>query len=365
MMEVIQAQPGFQVDALSTCADIAILGGAAGAGKTFTLLLEAARNIEVPGFGGVIFRRTSPQIRNEGGLLDTSKQIYHRLGGGLREFITQWYFGNGNTIKFNHLQYDKDVLDWQGSQVCFIGFDELTHFSEYQFWYMLSRNRSSCGVRPYVRATCNPDPESWVAGLIEWYINPETGFPISERAGVLRYFVRIADNMIWGSTKDEVLDKVKEVEAFKETMSEALKTGLKWQDLIKSFTFIPGTIYENRKLLSADPAYLGNLLALTEQEQNQLLRGNWKMSADGMNLFSWAAINQIFDNYSILSLNKYITVGRQSLPLCRVIGGYWLWRIGFITWIQSASMVSFANWLCHASECVCVINDHSLNSETF
>ena len=84
------------------------------------------------------------------------------------------------------------VYDWQGAQITLICFDELTHFSAHQFFYMVSRNRSTCGVRPYIRATCNPDADSWVADLLAWWIDQETGLPIRERAGVVRYYIRIA-----------------------------------------------------------------------------------------------------------------------------------------------------------------------------
>jgi hypothetical protein len=60
-----------------------------------------------------------------------------------------------------------------------IGFDELTHFSESQFFYMLSRNRSMCGVRPYVRATTNPDADSWVATFIALVDRPGHGLSVT------------------------------------------------------------------------------------------------------------------------------------------------------------------------------------------
>lgn len=306
-MKEIRPQQGFQVDALSTPADIAFLGGAAGAGKTFVLLMEAIRNINTKNFGGVIFRRTSPQIRNEGGLLDTSKQLYYHLGGSLREMNMEWCFPSDVKLKFNHLQYDDTVLDWQGSQIPFLGFDELTHFSEYQFLYMLSRNRSTCGVRPYVRATMNPDPDSWVYHWVEWFIDETTGYPIPERCGQLRYFIRLQNNMVWGNTKQEVLDIVTKDESFLEVMNESKAAGLQPEDLIKSFTFIPGSIYSNKELLKTNPDYLGNLLSLTEQEQLQLLRGNWRISMDGLALFDWKCTNQIFDNYSTPSTFSCIT----------------------------------------------------------
>ena len=51
----IAPQPGPQSAFLRSDADIAIYGGAAGGGKTYALLLEALRNVDVPGFGAVIF----------------------------------------------------------------------------------------------------------------------------------------------------------------------------------------------------------------------------------------------------------------------------------------------------------------------
>lgn len=72
---------------------------------------------------------------------------------------------------------------------------------------MMSRNRSTCGVRPYIRATCNPDADSWVAELIAWWIDQDTGYPIPERSGRIRYFIRYDDKMIWGDTRQELVSK--------------------------------------------------------------------------------------------------------------------------------------------------------------
>ena len=93
---------------------------------------------------------------------------------GMRE----WRWPRAGRIKFSHLQFDSTVYDWQGAQITLICFDELTHFTAHQFFYMVSRNRSTCGVRPYIRATCNPDADSWVADFLVWWINSETGLPI-------------------------------------------------------------------------------------------------------------------------------------------------------------------------------------------
>lgn len=256
---VIKPQPGPQERFLASQADIAIFGGGAGGGKTFGLLVEPLRHTDNKDFGGVIFRRTSPQIRNEGGLWDESAKLYPLFGATPKESITSWIFPSSSKIKFQHLEYDKTIYDHQGAQYPFIGFDELTHFTEKQFFYLLSRNRSTCGVRPYVRATCNPDPDSWVASFISWWINQDTGTAIPERSGVIRWFIRLDDKFLWGDSKQELSD----------LYGEDKKP--------KSVTFIHASVYDNKILLEKDPGYIANLQALPSVERGRLLDCNWKI----------------------------------------------------------------------------------------
>jgi predicted phage terminase large subunit-like protein len=277
MIEAIKPHPA-QERFLSTPADIAVFGGAAGGGKTWGLLIEPIRHVHNPNFSAVIFRRTSPQIRNEGGLWDESHRIYPALGATSHEVMLEWRFPSGATVRFAHMQHEKNRFDWQGAQIPMIGFDELTHFTEQQFFYMFSRNRSTCGVRPYIRATCNPDAGSWVAEFLSWWIDQETGYPIPDRAGRLRYMTRINDVIHWADKPDELIPLLP-----KEIASE-MDAGL----LIKSVTFIPATIYDNPTLLAANPEYLANLMALPLVERERLLGGNWKISAeDGIFRRDW------------------------------------------------------------------------------
>ena len=190
---ILAPQKGPQERFLATSADICIYGGAAGGGKTFGLLLEPLRHMKNKDFNSVIFRRDYTQVTSPGGLWDSSKKIYSYVQGcyPLKTPKLHWTFKSGASVNFAHLGSDEDCLSWQGSQVTMIGFDELTHFSEYQFFYMLSRNRTDSGVAPYVRATCNPDADSWVAEFIKWWIDQDTGYPIPERSGKIRWMVRL------------------------------------------------------------------------------------------------------------------------------------------------------------------------------
>ncbi len=267
----IEPQPGKQTLFFKSKADIAIFGGSAGGGKSWSLLVEPLRHIHKKGFSGIIFRRTYPQIMNPGGLWDASTNIYPILKA--KSSDTSWYFDNGDfktEINFSHMQLEKDKFNFQGAEIPFIGFDELTHFSEGQFFYMLSRNRSTCGVKPYIRATCNPDPDSWLRQFLDWWIDPVTGLAIEERAGVLRYFFRQDGKFTWGSTPEEVI------------ASNPYAT----KELLKTVTFIPAKLDDNPILTQKDPGYRANLQSQSQYEQDILLHGNWNAKKHFGNVFS-------------------------------------------------------------------------------
>lgn len=325
MAEVITIRPqdGYQMKALSSSADIVIGGGAAGSGKTYSLLLDPLRDVENKGFGGVIFRRTGPQIKSEGGLWDTSMDIYPHVGAIPKSTTSEWFFKSGAKIKFSHMEYEKNMLDWQGSQIPFIGFDELTHFSKKVFFYMLSRNRSTCGVKPYVRATCNPDPESWVAELISWWIDPETGFPIPERDGVVRFFVVYGDEYVWGDTKEEVIEKSW---SFLEPIVN--QSGIDPKEFVKSLTFVHGSIYQNKALLDVNPAYLGNLVSQDDATRSQLLEGNWKVKISDQDIYDYYSFIGAFNSrYTVQKPGRYITADIALEGSDKFVIGYWNGRV--------------------------------------
>ncbi len=289
---IISPQKGPQEMFLSSSADIVIYGGAAGGGKTYALLLEPLRHHNNGKFGCVIFRKNSNQIFAEGGLWDTAYSIYPYVGGVPKITPTpSWTFPSGMKVSFGHLDRKDDVLKWQGSQIAMIAFDELTHFTQSQFFYMLSRNRSSSGVSGYIRATCNPDADSWVADLIKWWWDPDTGYPIPERSGVVRYFVRVNGELYWGDTKESLCFELGL------TDEEALQ--------VKSMTFISSKLSDNKILMENDPSYLANLKALPIVEQERLLHGNWKIRPAAGLFFKRSQIGEIL-NEAPNDIVKYV-----------------------------------------------------------
>ena len=284
---ILAPQKGPQEMFLATSADICIYGGAAGGGKTFGLLLEALRHKNNRNFNSVIFRRDYTQVTSPGGLWDSSRKIYSHVKGcyPLKTPKLHWVFQSGASVNFAHLGRDEDCDAWQGSQITMIGFDELTHFSEYQFFYMLSRNRTDSGVSPYVRATCNPDADSWVAEFIKWWIDQETGYPIPERSGRIRWMVRLNEVIYWFDSREDAV-------------MAAVQNGIEEREAVimpKSVTFIASTLQDNKILMKNDPGYLANLQALALVERERLLNGNWKIKPAAGSFFKRTQIGAILD----------------------------------------------------------------------
>lgn len=270
MIQAVQPQPR-QAIFLASPADIVIFGGAAGGGKTFALLMEALRHQAVAGFGAVIFRRTVPELMKQGGIWDEAGRMFPLLGARPNENRHEYIFRSGARIGFGSLQYEADVQDWRSSQIALLAFDQLETFTQQQFFYMLSRNRSTCGVQPYVRATCNPEP-GWLADFLSWWI-ADDGYAILDRVGRVRWMVRVRDDLLdWADTPQEL---------------QRRHPGA----LPKSVTFIVSTVYDNDVLLRTDPGYLANLQALPLVDRERLLGdakrgGNWKIKPAAGKIFN-------------------------------------------------------------------------------
>ena len=269
-----------QFDFMSSEADICIYGGSAGGGKTWALLMDPIAFVEdYPTYNCVIFRRTIPDITRPGALWDESVKVYTQFEAIPNLSNHSWVFPSGAKVTFAGMQYEQDLTSWRGAQIPAIHFDQLETFTEQQFFYMLSRNRSTCGVRPYVRATCNPEP-GWLADFLSWWI-AEDGYADLSRAGKIRWMVNIENTLYWGDTAEELQEKFP-------------------KSLPLSVTFIPATIYDNQILLKENPGYLANLQGLSKVDRERLLGdeqrgGNWKIKPEAGNVFNRDWFNIVTD----------------------------------------------------------------------
>lgn len=135
----------------------AFYGGAAGGGKSDALLMAALQYVDNPQYAALLLRRTFKALALPEALLDRSK-IWFTGKAKWDKDSNSWIFPSGAKIVFGYLESDRDVEQYQSAAFQYIGFDELTQFTEYQYRYMHSRTRRLEGsdIPIRVRGASNP-----------------------------------------------------------------------------------------------------------------------------------------------------------------------------------------------------------------
>lgn len=246
----------------------------AGSGKSYILQLLPLMMIDDPKTNIVMMRRTNPQIKGQGGIFETGLGIYNSLPPKIRpkvrnqdmEVIFPRYdeFGkkhfDGATIKYQQAEnVEQSKLNMQGLQFTGIFIDEATQFDFSQLEYFMSRLRSQSKHFSRMVMSCNPDPDHELRRMIDWYLD-ESGYPIPERDGAVRYFAQISGEFIWGDSREELGEKLGIPEK-------------DWEAKLLSFSFVSGTIYDNPPMIKNNPSYLAFLEGLNDVDKAQLLHG--------------------------------------------------------------------------------------------
>lgn len=149
----------------------AFYGGAAGPGKSTALLMAALQYVDVPGYAALLLRRTFPQLKQPGALMDIADRWLGPTDAIYSSMDHKWTFPSGAVLQFGYLEHERDVEQYQSAEFHYMGFDELTQFSERQYRYVMgSRMRrpkesnygrspdgmSLSGVPIRVRGASNP-----------------------------------------------------------------------------------------------------------------------------------------------------------------------------------------------------------------
>ena len=273
-------QPGPQTEFLTSPADAIVYGGAAGGGKSWALLYEPlryclSREPWAKHFRGVIFRQTYKQITDPGGLWEKSEEMYSLVGGKPKQTTLEWSFPNGSKLRFAYMGNEKDKLQWQGAEIDYAGWDELTHFSPTQVQYLWSRLRNpSTPIQTYMRYTTNPDAASWVRDYIAPWVWPEWRALEEERAALegRRPHTPKSGEILLVKTDGDGWEYY--------WPEEAEELGIPALHL-KKLTFIKSTVADNKYLVPDgdmdQSEYVANLHQLDYVERMRLLEGDWSI----------------------------------------------------------------------------------------
>lgn len=124
----------------------AFYGGAAGGGKSDALLMGALQYVDVPGYNALILRRTYAELAMPEAIMARSHEWLSGTDAVWNAGEHKWVFPSGATLTFGHVQYDMDRFNYQGAAFQYIGFDELTEFSELVYRFLMSRARRPSGL---------------------------------------------------------------------------------------------------------------------------------------------------------------------------------------------------------------------------
>lgn len=206
-----------------------LFGGAAGGGKSYGQLVDGLLYaLKYPKSKQIIFRSTFADL--EKSLIRTSMDLYPLSIADYNSSKHTWKFKNGSIVDFGYIQYEKDVYQYQSAEYDVIRFDELTHFTEFMYTYMISRCR---GANPYpkcIKSSTNPGGvgHNWV----------------KER------FIDIGAPNVIHTCKLETGETTTRI-------------------------FIPSLVQDNKFMLTYDPDYIKRLDALPEKERRALKYGDW------------------------------------------------------------------------------------------
>jgi hypothetical protein len=110
--------------------------------------MAALQYVHVPGYSALLLRRTFPELEGSDGLIFQAHVWLDNTDAHWSEQKHRWTFPSGAVVQFGHVQDETDKTRYQGQAYQFVGFDELTHFSQTQYEYIaFSRARRNLALR--------------------------------------------------------------------------------------------------------------------------------------------------------------------------------------------------------------------------
>lgn len=230
-------------------------GGAKGGGKSHLVRVrEISRRLKYPGTRGLIVRKTYPEL-----LSNHIRKMFTEY-----PILAKWYnksekvinYPGGSITEFCYLKRTDDVYNFQGREYEDISIDETTQHEEDVFKILRTSLRTTrTDIKPTMFLTGNP------GGIGHQWVK--------------RIFI---DRKFRGREKPE------------------------------HFKFLQALVYDNKKLIEANPEYIEWLQDLPEHLRKAYLEGDW-------NIFAGQAFNE-------LSYQHHLVEPFTLPPNTRYIAGY-------------------------------------------
>ena len=216
-----------QKEFIDSSASEVLFGGAAGGGKSYGQMVDALLfALKYPGSKQLVLRRSFAELDKS--LIRTSLSLFPKEIYSFNSSSHTGRFKNGSIIDFGYCAAENDVYQYQSAEYDVIRFDELTHFTENQYVYLISRVRGANVFPKQIKSSTNPGGvgHGWVK---ERFVDPSP-----------------AGQKFLG---EDGMERI----------------------------FIPALLSDNKFLSEGDPTYKKRLLALPEREKKALLYGDWNI----------------------------------------------------------------------------------------
>lgn len=246
-----------------------LYGGAAGGGKSYVQCQDAfLYGMTYPKSRQLILRRTYPELNKS--IIRTTLEIYPNSLAKYNAGAHMWTLSNGSVIDFGYCDNENDVFRYQGAEYDVIRIDELTHFTEFMYLYLISRIRGANDYPKHIKGSTNPGGvgHGWVKAR---FIDPQI------------------QNKVF-SSKDTTR------------------------------IFIPAKLTDNKWLLKKDPDYGKRLKNLPEDEYRKLCLGVWDIN-EGAYFSEWRRDLHVCDPFDVpKDWRRYFAMD-YGLDM---LAGYWI-----------------------------------------
>ncbi len=322
-IEDVKPQEGLQSKVFETIkhqkADFILLTGGRSSGKTELITMADLLFAGDSNFRSVKFRRTYKQLTRAGGLWQKANTQYKFFNAKPNKSDLKYVFPSGAETSFGYCDNMDDAESWRGSELSMIAFDEINHHEWQQIAMLQTCLRSQAKMNSMMIGTCNPDEDSWVYQMFlkGYYIDEETGFPIEDRNGKIRYYIidPVTENPVFADN----------LEFFEENYPDLIRptnpvTGEQMYVEPKKFAFFSLCIWDNPIAQKLNPKYVAELVALPPYKRDTQLYGNW---------LAKATKNKMFRREFLRGLGDHPEYGREEVSLPKIRATVRAWDLAY------------------------------------